>query len=122
MASLVGDHGNNCCCALTRGFERIRAASSDKRAAYDTDVSATCEGKQSRRDRRYNNRRQDDVCGVRVHDGYETLHDVFEENAHTEARDARCPHVGELKRSIFSRHYQREVHTGLGQRGHFPRQ
>ena len=27
------------------------------------------------------------LCGVHVLDGYETLHDVFEENAHTEARD-----------------------------------
>ena len=41
------------------------------------------------------------VCGVRVLGGYETLHDVFEENAHTEARDARCLHASELKQSIF---------------------
>ena len=95
------------------------AASSDKRAAHDTDASASCEEKQGRRDRRCNCRRQADVpaavdgaqqiaslyqmlvCGVRVLGGYETLHDVSEENAHTEARDARCPHVSELKQSIF---------------------
>ena len=41
------------------------------------------------------------VWGVRALDGYETLHDVFEENAHTEARNARCPHVSELKQSIL---------------------
>ena len=41
------------------------------------------------------------VCGVHVLDGYETRHDVFEEDAHTEARDARCPHVSELKQPIF---------------------
>ena len=62
------------------------------------------------------------VCGVRVLGGYETLHDVFEENAHTEARDARCLHASELKQSIFSSHYQLDVHTGLGQRGQGPRQ
>ena len=91
-----------------RGFERIRADSSDTRTAYDTRASATCEGKYSRRDKRYNSRRQDDVpaavdgawhtaspcqmlvCGVHVLDGYETLHDEFEENAHTEARYTRC--------------------------------
>ena len=85
------------------------AASGDKRAACDTDASASCEEKQGRRDRRKNYRRQAGVpaavdgawhiaslcqmlvCGLHVLDGYETLHDVFEENAHTEARDARCP-------------------------------
>ena len=94
-------------------------AASDKRAAHDTDASASCEEKQGRRDRRGNCRRQADVpaavdgaqhiaslyqmlvCGVHVLGGYETLHDVSEENAHTEARDARCPHVSELKQSIY---------------------
>ena len=77
--SLVGDYSNYCCLALARGFGR------------------TCVrlqlGKQSRRDRRYNYKRQAAVpaavdgarhvallcqivvCGVL--DGYETLHDVF---------------------------------------------
>ena len=91
------------------------AASSDKRAAHDTDASASCEEKQGRRDRRYNcdmpaaaggalqiaSLCQMLVCGVHVLGGYETLHDVSEENAHTEARDARCPHVSELKQSIY---------------------
>ena len=53
MASLVGDYGNYCCFALAGGFERICAASSEERAAYDTDTSGSCEAKQSRRDRRF---------------------------------------------------------------------
>ena len=40
------------------------------------------------------------VCGVHVLDGTETHEDMFEENAHTEARDARCLHASELKQSI----------------------
>ena len=61
MASVVGDYGNYCCFVLTRGIERTRAATSDTRAAYDTDASASCEGKHCRRDRRYNYQWQDDV-------------------------------------------------------------
>ena len=61
MATLVGHDGNYCCFALTRGFERIRAASSEERAPYETDGSASCEEKQGRRDRRSYHRRQDDV-------------------------------------------------------------
>ena len=89
-----------CFLALTRGFERICAASSDKRTAHDTHASASCEEKRSRRDRRYDNKRQDDVpavvdgawhivllcqmlvCGVHVLEGIETREDVFKENAH----------------------------------------
>ena len=33
------------------------------------------------------------VCGVHVLDGTETHEEVFKENAHTEKRNARCPHV-----------------------------
>ena len=76
--------------------------------AYDTDASASC-------DRRCNYRWQDDVlaavdwawhiaslchllvCDVHLLDGTETHEDVFKENAHTEARDARCLHASELK-------------------------
>ena len=83
--------------------------------AYDTDTSASCEGKQSRCDRRCNYQWQDDVpaaidwtwhiallcqlrvCGVHVLDGSETHEDMFEENAQTEARGARCLHASELK-------------------------
>ena len=61
--------------------------------AYDTDATASCEEKQTRRDRRCNYWRQADVpaavdeawhtafqcqmlvCGVNVLDGYEGLHD-----------------------------------------------
>ena len=57
------------------------------------------------------------VCGVHVLDGYETLDDVFRENAHTDARDARSLHASQPKLSIFSSHCQGDVHTGLGQRG-----
>ena len=62
------------------------------------------------------------VCGVHVLDGTETHEDMFEENAQTEARDARCPHASELKQSIFSSHCQGDVHIGMGQRGQGPRQ
>ena len=41
---LVGDYGNCCCFALTRGFERLIAATSETRAAHDTDASASCKG------------------------------------------------------------------------------
>ena len=112
---MVGDYDDYRCFVLTRGFERTCAASSEDRAAYDTDTSASCEAKQSRCDRRCNYRWQDHVlaavdwawyiaplcklllCGVHVLDGTETHEDMFEENAHTEARDARCLHASELK-------------------------
>ena len=55
-------------------------------------------------------------CGVHVLDGTETHEDMFEENAHTEARDARCLHASEHKQSIFS------TDDGLGQRGQDPKQ
>ena len=140
MATLVGHDSNYCCFALTRGFERIHAASSEERAACETDASASCEEKQGRRDRRSYHRRPDDVpaavdwawptaplcqllvCGVHVLDGTETHKDIFEENAQTEGRDARCLHASELKQSIFSSHFQGDVHTKLGQRGQDPRQ
>ena len=47
------------------------AASSDPRAASDTDASASCEENQTRRDRRFNDRRQADVPAAV--DGHGTL-------------------------------------------------
>ena len=90
---MVGDYGNCCCFALTRGFERTCAASSEQRAAHDTDASILAA--------------VDEpwhiallcqllVCGVHVLDGTETHEDKFEENAQTEAGDARCLHASEL--------------------------
>ena len=98
-----------------------------KRVAYDTDTSASCEEKQSRRDKRYYYGWQDNVlaavdgawhiatlchrlvCGVHVLDG-------TEENAQTEARDARCLHASELKQSIFSHHFQGDAHRAGSKR------
>ena len=115
--------------ALARGFDRICAASS--------------EAKQSRRDRRVNYRRQDDVprggrwstahCRPPVPNSalrasacsMGARHSMTcseKTHTHTEARDARCLHASEPKLSIFSSHCQGDVHTGLGQRGHIPRQ
>ena len=101
MANLVGHYGKYCCFALARGFGRMCAAPSEERAASDTDASASCWAKRSRRDELTTGGKttcprpsmehgtlrpcQFLVCGVRVLDGYETLHGVFEENAHTEA-------------------------------------
>ena len=90
--------------ALTRGFERMCAASNEKRAAYDTDASPSCEEKQTRRDRRqadvpvavdgafhFAPQHQILVCNVHVLDG--TERGRVKKNVHIEARDARCPHV-----------------------------
>ena len=83
----------------------VRRPARNARHTYDTERQAPARKKQTRRDRRYNYRRQDDgawhiaplcqilVCGIHVPDGYEVLHDVFKENANKEARNARCPHV-----------------------------
>ena len=109
--------------------------------AYETDTSASCQGKtESMRQASITTGGkttyslqwtgawhiaplcQHLVCGVHVLDGTETHEDMSEENAHTEARDARCLDASELKQSIFSSHYKGDVRTGLGQRGQDPRQ
>ena len=119
-------HSDYCCFALARGFGRRCAASSDERAAPDTHASDSSEAnKLDATDSNY--RRQADVpaavdgawyiallcqilvCGVHVLDGYEPLHDEFNENADTEARNARCPHVH--RRATL---WCRLQHTGAG--------
>ena len=82
------------------------------RVAYDTDTSASCEGKQSRCDRRCIYRWQDDVLaavdgawhiaplptsGMRRPRTRWNRDPRGEENAQTEAQDVRCLDASELK-------------------------